>query len=116
MSRETSCTTSRDVADGDRNANKSFADHRVVTGDPPCSSPRRRVPRDILRDLVMWLAPHLRTVQTEDVGGIRRDRARSDRALSCGGPVGPSPLRTVQTEDVADQEGRGPFMWSPVST
>jgi hypothetical protein len=33
-------------ADGDRNAelsnaNKSFADHRV-TGDPPCSSPRRR--------------------------------------------------------------------------
>jgi hypothetical protein len=33
-------------SDGDRNtelsnANKSFADHRV-TGDPPCSSPRRR--------------------------------------------------------------------------
>jgi hypothetical protein len=36
----------RGAADGDRNAglsnaNKSFADHRV-TGDPPCSSPRRR--------------------------------------------------------------------------
>jgi hypothetical protein len=36
----------RMLADGDRsaelsNANKSFADHRV-TGDPPCSSPRRR--------------------------------------------------------------------------
>ena len=39
-------------------------------------------PRDILHDLVMWLAPH---------------------------------LRTVQTEDVADQEGQGPLMWSPVS-
>jgi hypothetical protein len=38
----------RRVADGDRNAelsnaNKSFADHRV-TGDPPCSSPRRFLP------------------------------------------------------------------------
>jgi hypothetical protein len=36
----------RMAVDGDRNAelsnaNKSFADHRV-TGDPPCSSPRRR--------------------------------------------------------------------------
>ena len=40
------------------------------------------VPRDILHDLVMWLAQH---------------------------------LRTVQTEDVADQEGQGPLMWSPVS-
>jgi hypothetical protein len=34
------------ASDGDRNAalsnaDKSFADHRV-TGDPPCSSPRRR--------------------------------------------------------------------------
>ena len=38
------------------------------------------VPRAILHDLVMWLAPH---------------------------------LRTVQTEDVADQEGQGPLMWSP---
>jgi hypothetical protein len=40
------------------------------------------VPRDILHDLVMWLALQ---------------------------------LRTVQTEDVADQEGQGPLMWSPVS-
>jgi hypothetical protein len=39
-------TRTRGRADGDRNAelsnaNKSFADHRG-TGDPPCSSPRRR--------------------------------------------------------------------------
>jgi hypothetical protein len=40
------------------------------------------VPRDILHDLLMWLAPH---------------------------------LRTVQTEDVADQAGQGPLMWSPAS-
>ena len=39
-------------------------------------------PRDLLQDLVMWLAPY---------------------------------LRTAQSEDVADQAGQGPLMWSPVS-